>query len=379
MTPVTDQELFDKCLADYQASGHGIGLRFDPHKHDGVPGFFDERAKMARGRIAGARRTFPKMPDIYFDFVDNRRVGAWAWIEKTEKRHFIGYNAGTEHLLIALFCRLLGDRKVLPFLDGAENERADSEIIKALGPDVATVADFQIGVPVDQGRQMLAMWLRHMVADFIVCHEIAHHLHGHCGYRNYHMPLAPLIKLSYPSTPEEADLVMQVQELYADGEAAWTALAHLDLAVHVGERMPEPLNGYEQNPHVALALWLFGMFVFFRVWGNDSLKSNLEEGSHPHWRFRQYMMFDHVEAFVKKSAAAGRPLGKVSNVRDLVARMLNHAEEVMAEVTGQPADSSRFLEWLHPTVYEHQARLITMWKGGLRQAHERFKIGHLPN
>jgi hypothetical protein len=380
---MTDTELFDLCLAEFERLCYGMGKRFEPlARADGAPTFFAERSKMARGRIQATRDRFPKLSDVYFDFVDNATVGAWTWSH--EDRHFIGYSAGTEHMLVVVFSRLLADRNVFAFLCGREDELPDQEVWDALAADVRTVANVKAVIPRDMRRKVLATWLRHIVADFIVCHELAHLLQGHFGYRRRYFPLSPLIDPSRPSNAAEADLVEQTQEMYADAEAVWTVLFQLESFIGNGSGFPAPLNEYCRNPRVMLFLWLFAIFVFCRLkvlhhpTGDESLADeDLQRGTHPPWRFRQWMITQHVQSYIGRSTGLGH-LRSIPNLMALVGLGLRHAESAVSAVTNRPFPEGLISDWQHPKVQSHRDKLIAIWRGGVRQAHEEFKIGVLP-
>jgi hypothetical protein len=343
-------------------SGWGYGERLDRSKLHGfdLP-HIDELEKRALRRI----KNLSDLP-IHFDFVRYPYVAAWAF--GCKKQYFIGYSEANEFILLFLFSRMLTEPSLFPDIGNRDLEIARNPQIKGLvgqSPNVAPffhlMATAPMPYPRDPVRGALAVYLRTLVADFIVLHELGHILQGHLEYRDRYLGCPLLADPGRPANDEEKSLVCQSLEMYADHFATWYSLSVLKSQTKNAAIQPEPFSALFRKPSDVLYYWVFSVCVFCRLFGDQTLAgSDLSLDDHPPWRFRQRMILEVVGAACRIPAHAG-VFGTETEVLATIRRGLDDAEAAMTLVTGEARETKGLSEDL-ATVQEYWDRLQRVWK-----------------
>src|SRR5215216_194778 len=188
----------------------------------------DHVAGRARDFLQTAAAALPEMPPIYFDFIDNRKLNAGAFLR--DGRYFIGVTRGALATLEVLFDRMLADPQILPFIGDPKEEVADLPLLPNLGRDFARSVDSvpEFPRPQDPARRATARKLGELALDFLTAHEFAHIANGHLDYLQANQGSLGIDELSgaswAPSNSESA-LINQVMEMDADGVAVQLSLS----------------------------------------------------------------------------------------------------------------------------------------------------------
>lgn len=90
-------------------------------------------------------------------------------------------------MLLLVFNRILADRGLLGFIQDADGESPDGAKLTGLGADLRPVAHIKIPSPYDSQRHLIAAYLRYLAGNFVIYHEMAHHLQGLMGYQRRHL------------------------------------------------------------------------------------------------------------------------------------------------------------------------------------------------
>jgi hypothetical protein len=296
--------------------------------------------------------------------VDYTGLGAWAIGDPNQ--YYVAYSAATEWLLHLLFNRMLADPNVLKQIGRADAEGPiDKKLVGFVGdfPDMETMAKSWLCAPwpLDPERQTFAIYLRHMLADWITLHELAHIVQGHVRYRKHVNYIPPLD--------------WQTCEIYADNWAVQTALYIVRARVQRAADLPAPFNVYYRDPSEALYHWTFAAFVFCRIFGDDRLTSmRSAPGDYPPWRFRQHMMMEAVLSFIDHFSDG--TFGTKDDAMRHMVRAIIDAEESICCVTGVPKSVEGLLDGSLPIRREHKGDLVRIWKSRLRG--RLLQFAHVP-
>lgn len=182
VTTMTNAEVFH-----HAAIRHGFGPRLAREELAGTPAGdgYAQVAEQAETLIASARQLVHRLPDIYFDFVRNGSVNAFAF--KVNTQYFIGITSGAIVLLQLVLNRILADPRLLPHVGNPRGEASDSPPLTGLIPDAERM--YQAGTlnpirPRANARSDYSFHLFFQATLFLIGHEIAHITRGHVDYLN---------------------------------------------------------------------------------------------------------------------------------------------------------------------------------------------------
>jgi hypothetical protein len=144
--------------------------------------WYDLIAEHADSLISSARQHVPGLPHIHFDFVLNGAPNAVAF--KIDSRYHIGMTTGILYLLNLVFCRMLSDSNLFPFI-GSPSEEADHlPPLTGYRPEGQEMYEASIrpNRPKTDARGSYSSHLHYLAIQFLVGHEIAHITRGHVDY-----------------------------------------------------------------------------------------------------------------------------------------------------------------------------------------------------
>jgi hypothetical protein len=121
------------------------------------------------------RNEHPRLPPIYFDYVNNTSLNAWAG-KDVKGQYFIGVTFGTFVILRLLFMRMLADARALPEIGDPSHESSSLPLLNDLCVNTRLV---ELGAPKDPDRLKFAVTAFEAAFSFLIRHEITHILHGH--------------------------------------------------------------------------------------------------------------------------------------------------------------------------------------------------------
>lgn len=311
--------------------------------------------------IAATRIAYPRLPPIHLDFADVNQVNAFAFVYETQ--HFIGVTRGAVLTTALLFERMLSDRRILMHIGNAKGEIDRPPLALPLA-DALLLDNLANGPkgPTDQSRKVYCGFLTQMAFAFLFSHELAHILHGHVD-RNEAMRRSPFMaEFGSPPITQEQAIESQLLEMDADTSAIAHGVGFVErAAINPPCDIPKLVN-YEG----ILFAWLFAVFSFFRIFGDNLVVSaDLYKTKHPPLRLR----VGHAwwSACTNAKHNHGREIDRLVPV---VWRAASSVERAFQFLTGQKiSPPTRYTEAFAPTKYnrDHKNRLMKRWNEGLRQ------------
>jgi hypothetical protein len=257
--------------ADAIASYHALSLRADD-------------------LINTARETFPKLPAIYFDFVIQPEVNAFATRE--DGLYFIGVNTGIAFLLRLLTGRMLSDSSLFPWVGDASVERADLPKIDFYVPHADQMwASEELFTPRDPVRRLYIEHLADRALMFFVGHEITHILHGHVGYLQDKRGLRVYSELPELNYEQELALERQALELDADRRSAQTSVDSIRATQRDSAYSGMPWQGDIGDTAAMFREWAVVTALVYRMFGDQIVSDTNLSKSYPpllsRWRYAE--------------------------------------------------------------------------------------------
>ena len=293
---MTDAEIFARFVTTNR-----MGTRFDPTSRM-TPEHWNRTYghihKYADHLIRSARSLIPNLPPIYFDFIYNPKVNAWAW--KDEGRYFIGMTTGLQFMLNFLFFRMLSDARMFSNIGNSEVEQSSFPPLSDYTTDAQEMAQKGVhtGPPKDPVRFAYAVDLLTSAMMFVIGHELAHITRGHVDYLDSQTGTPIISECSEPNTealgaawnlPTEQEKVeRQAIEMDADRRSMLSAIASVKNKYEVPEGAAM-LNG-RNTIECLLFDWSVAMNTFFRLFGDlRATQWHVENGYYPPTPLRRFM------------------------------------------------------------------------------------------
>jgi hypothetical protein len=270
---MADQDIFDREMALE-------GGRVQIEKFPDVPAapVYARTKEIAKELITSAKAVFPKLLPIYFDFVKNGTVNAWAF--RSEDRYFIGLSSGALAMMHLVLNRMLANPNT--FLKTGQPTEEDPNVptIPWHIPDAEYLfkAGFRPVLPKCPRRAQYAQHLAEQALLFLIGHEIAHITRGHVDYLESSTGSAFLAELAWIGT-SEARLERQAMEADADRRSVIArAYSMHETAQHIGDQSPP----WATAPRLAEAWqydWAFAVNTIFRLFGDPRFSVTIHGGS----------------------------------------------------------------------------------------------------
>lgn len=274
-----------------------FGPRFSP-----IPEEDQERIllEMYRGMAAKAvnqmRPHFPRLIEIYFDYIDNGELNAVADVisdPDTGKVGYIGMFRGTPLLLRDFFQRMLSHPDVLPSLGNAKGESLNIEHTEGVVLDIKRLRkkrsdagrSIETVVPNDMIRLLFAHYVTMVALDFLIFHEFAHIVNGHCDYIESLRAKNPkcqsfILEANQQSASPFPLMARQMLERNADIFAANKSFASV-AGFGKSDQKEHPFVRFCSTPKDASFAWAFAVFSIFMFWGIEIDPSDLERRLYP--------------------------------------------------------------------------------------------------
>ncbi len=263
----------------------------------------------ARAEIEALRKGDHNIPSIYVDFIDNPKLNAVA--ARSGDQYFIGIYTGAILQSFAVFSRMLASNTILTDLGNAALEAPpqkmhDIQLKETMHPLLSFTREL---IPKDPVRnEVIKMFVKH-VLDFLIFHEYAHIVYGHVDYRNSKRP------------GMFADsLTMQTLEINADSFSTYINMILLyKTSPDESPLIPEKLRTFYKDRYMALRMWLFPVYTYFRLFGHMNLHHGIATESHPTPGCRINLVVEAIDTF--------RELGFANDDQ-----LLEHCIEILMEV-----------------------------------------------
>ncbi len=293
------------------------------------------RARMMIAGVSNAKHVtdFGKMPDVYFDFVDNAELNAFAFTE--DNKEFIGVNIGLLQLLKYYFWRILAHPGILPEIGDATKEEITSGLL--LPRMISDYRDLEelgrSGVitpasPKDAVRRSYVSVLFWHAFEFVVAHEIQHLVNGHVSWMSGGNFSVRITELGLQSGTPISPLSNQALEMDADSSATGICFHHLRHEV-TAARYRAISNRYGAPLENALFDWFFAVYSLFLLFDDRRSHENLGE-TYPTARLRQTMIITVLRRYLEQADE----IDAAQNLRTIFVDVVTSAEAAVAMITG---------------------------------------------
>jgi hypothetical protein len=277
---MTDSEIFNEAMGPY-----GGEIAIESYSNSKLNNFGFVRV-LADNWIKSCRKFIPRLPEIYFGFINNSTPNAVAFT--SDNRGFIGVFAGTAYIFQTIFSRMLSDRRILPQIGDIWQESDKEQSL--IGLTECANETFRTGIKPTQPRcEIRSLYCERLFEDvftFLIKHEITHIANGHAGYLNREQENVHLFEIGDKDDSESDALMKQTFEMDADAQACINFINNARFQ-HILETPPHTI---EQS----LFRRAFALFSFFRMFGDSKfLNENLFD-DHPHDRMREMLCLVNI-------------------------------------------------------------------------------------
>ena len=373
-----DPDIFDRAVADY---GGRLGTAsLHPATAEGL----NHAGERAQSFLQTAAVALPKLPPIYFDFIDNWQFNAVAF--RRDERYFIGINRGAVATLAVLFDRMLADPQVLPFIGNVAEEVPDLPLLPDIGTDferlVASVPPFPR--PRNPARRSTAGKLVELALDFLTAHEFAHIANGHVDYMADKQDISAIDEVGRAAwTPEllESALISQTMEMDADATAVLISLgSEWGKVAGSFPRPGPPWTEFYDYPGRVSLLWSWAVSSLFRLLGEARLTiGDVTQECYPRPRLRSVMIQQAAGRVPRPQRLRTQsPLvgAELHNIPMTIKAGQLDAEKMFSQLTGRPEATEGLDEAWGDVGKSQMYRLQDYWRTKLKG--ELLRFAHQP-
>jgi hypothetical protein len=348
---MTDVEIFDR-----EVIRLGLGPRLLHTCNDAKCAYSQIRIN-TETLISSARQHLPKLPPIYFDFIQNSRINAFAF--KSDGKYFIGLNYGTVYMLELIFMRMLADSRLFDFVGNPDAE--DSNLPPLTGYTPEAYKMYQAGhtakPPKTRPRHFYAADLFFDAIRFLIGHEIAHITLGHVDYMQSKIGTALVAEAGWKGIGSQAQLTIERQcmEAQADMRSVHSAIQSLKL-LHEIFKLEKP-RWADSPPSEGLQIfgWAFAMNTLFRLFGDIRFNpSQLETETYPPLPLRRAMASNAAYMFVM----SGWDAALKEKVLHSLATAMKYTEFAFATILGEKVSTAGLTDAYNPLSHAHGKQLI---------------------
>lgn len=358
---MTDTEIFDRAIKRF-----GLGERLDRRRVAGTPAesLYAEAEHAAKGMILSARANVPRLPEIYFDFIYNGNINAYAF--NAEGRYFVGVTTGTLYMLQIVLGRMFAERALFPSYGTPNDEADDLPPLKGYVAHAQKMCDagHKLVLPRTRARFECSGYFFFNAFLFLVGHEIAHIGRGHIDYWNAKTGspfLAEMIGAASAPTPE---IERQTIEMDADMRSIRAIAASLELTQRNAARFKRPWTSAVPDLETLIWDWAFAMHTLFRLFGDIQFRpSDLTTDAYPPLPVRRAIA--RATSYMAFAVHDPTPSRKEMVLRALTAAG-EYCEVAFAKILGTQVSPKGYLAALGPAAKDHHDRLLACWYGGLR-------------
>jgi hypothetical protein len=235
---------------------------------------------------------------VYFDFVDSPNVNAFAF--EADSTCFIGITSGAIRSLYAVVRHMLAVPTVLAWIGNPNLEAVPSSCPKELSPDIRPISAEWFAQPHCAVRRDYAEHIVNLIFTFLVSHELAHLVQGHCAYSLANFGRRFISEMTQGQEAPHERLTSQTMEVVADCTAAGI-MTHVLRDCFTGQIKVHPhWQQFYRDPGRSLADWAFAMTMTCGVFCGEPYDGQIDTvNDHPHWRLRQLQLLLTPPTIVK--------------------------------------------------------------------------------
>jgi hypothetical protein len=261
---MTNAQIFDREVTRY---GLGRRLRFSPDQNASQKNYDYIKANV-EDLVNCAKNGIPNLPPVYFDFIYNENINAWAF--KAEGKYFIGITTGAIFMLNLVAFRMLADSRLFDAVGNPKDE------VLGLSPISGYITQaerlYQNGtriiLPKTGTRRAYAQHIIIGAILFIAGHELAHITLGHIDYIESKTGFAMLSEIESGAMVPDAFIKRQCLETQADIRSVWSRMDSAKLTHESRGNIAPPWGKSPLNESQLIFDTAFSMNLFFRLFGD---------------------------------------------------------------------------------------------------------------
>jgi len=311
--------------------------------------------------IAWIRRTEAHLPEPYIDIIDNIEPNAFA--TKSGSKYFIGITYGAIVIFQDIFYRMYSSKIFLADVGEQVKEvDADEKFFLRL----THMAQFALpddpptkSSPINDIRFFLSFQIMKMAFEFLVWHEFAHIIYGHLGFVHSVLGSFEIREMKREKETRKwiDPLISQTLEVKADSYAAIRGMDILEILISNPGMLSPGLRPYFNDWSVALKMWVFATYTFFRLFSNQNIATGMKKASHPPPSVRS-----HLVLAVAISALDGRNNVPPSRILSkLCVTAAAEIEMVFGEISQNVPDFTHLIFSTQDEISEHALFLGKHW------------------
>lgn len=280
----------------------------------------------ARAEIELLRAEEKSIPPIYVDLINNPALNAVT--KRSGNQFFIGVYIGAILQSFVIFSRMLASNTILTDIGNATSESAPQKLYDIQLKDVLypLSAFTRKLLPKDPVRNaVVKMFVKHIL-DFLIFHEYAHIVYGHLDYHN---------SILEQQGVSDNSLILQTLEVNADGFSTFISMLFLyGSPPDKNPIIPEELRPYYKDRKIALRMWLFSIYTYFRLFGHMNFRHSITTDNHPSPGCRANLIVEAIDTY--KDCTFGNIDGEI--LPELCIDTLMEVEEAFAQISEQGLD-----------------------------------------
>ena len=335
-----------------------------------VKSAYKEIAERADDLVNSARRVIPRLPQIYFDFIYNPKINAFA--TRDTDRYFIGITTGALFMLRAVIGRMLSDPRVFQFVG---DPLAESSALQPIS-DYSTNADAMLKInadamlkngrplsPRDPIRVSYADFLQDQAIMFLIGHELTHITHGHVDFLMSKHDIKFTSELEWFGRGAGHQAIeRQALEQDADRRSIISRIDSLRVTSENPNNTKPPWASEGVIPAQLIRDWSVSLNILFRLFGDTRFsRVDINESNHPPFPLRQVMceaaadwaITNQWDPSLSQAAQQALSFGRLET------------ERAFSIILAQPFSSEGLMDAFSPVGRDYAVRLQEHWNSEL--------------
>ena len=304
----------------------------------------------SRLTIERIKKTYPSLPNIYFDIVRDSSINAYS--KYSNGKYFIGITIGALIVFQDAFYRMAASKKIFSDI-GDTSKEVSSKKIPSL--QAFRLSEYQkntlhrtLVIPKDFNRIVLGKTLFAISTEFIVAHECGHILHGHVLFGNSiknDFLLKEVGDEGFTGNIPSPILFWQDREIDADMIATSQCLIHANEFINGSSILESKPRNYYKSWQMYIRLFIFSTGTIYKIL-TDNARNSLC-GSHPPPSIRAYF----IQADVPEILLGKKGIDN-TDVASICFTAWDEVDRAFSEVSNMPLDYSDMKLVLDPEVHQ---------------------------
>jgi hypothetical protein len=309
----------------------------------------------SRLTIERIKKTYPSLPNIYFDIVRDSSINAYS--QYSNGQYFIGITIGALIVFQDAFYRMASSKKVFSDI-GDTSKEVSSKRIPSL--QAFRLSEYQkntlhgaLVIPNDFNRIVLGKTLFDISIEFLVAHECGHILHGHVLYENSinnNFLLKEVGDERFTGNVPLPILFWQDREIDADMIATSQCLIHANEFINGSSILAGKPRNFYKSWQMFIRLFIFSTGTIYKILTDNARKSL--SSLHPPPSIRAYF----IQAEVPDILFGKKGIDNI-DVPSICLSVWDEVDRAFSEVSNMPLDYSDMKLVLDPAIHQREEDL----------------------